>query len=452
MKRINIGLFLCALALLAIGLFFIYIGTSNDEVQYSARFIKHFFFVLAGLAFYVVLTYIDFEKLKHMSFAIFVSCLLLLLLTLAMGEIVNGARSWLGVWNFGIQPSEFAKIALLLYLSHLLELHKPLLQKRTSLLLYSLILLLPFLLVLLQPDFGTAFVFFPLGMAVFYIAGARLSDIMFILFVGIGTLIGIILFENGFFDSDLSLFAVQNGGVILFIIIGLCIFFLSYIGSRTRLLTIYFFAIRYVSGLVVVSLVLARIAIHVLKPYQISRLVSFIDPHADPLGSGWHILQSLNAVGSGGYIGRGFKEGSVSDLRYLPQHLTDFIYSFVAERWGFLGASGIVILYLLILWQVTYVAYVTKSLSGKLFCVGFLAVFFTHFIVNAGMTLGFMPITGIPLLLLSYGGSALFACMIGLGVISSCHRKSTQTHVEAYDKEYNNEYKNKRIYIHPGVE
>tara|TARA_Y100000590_G_scaffold466817_1_gene643460 strand:- start:582 stop:1706 length:1125 start_codon:yes stop_codon:yes gene_type:complete len=176
-----------------------------------------------------------------------------------------------------------------------------------------------------------------------------------------------------------------------------------------------FFA--YLAGLFLVS---APIAISFLKPYQKSRILTFLDPTRDPLGAGYQITQSKIAIGSGGLFGKGFLNGSQSYLDYLPEKHTDFIFTLFSEEFGFMGSIFILFLYILITWRVVNIGHTVRSSFGKLYCYSFATAFFVYVAVNMGMVLGLIPIVGAPLPIMSYGGSSMMAIMMGLGIVMSC--------------------------------
>ena len=165
---------------------------------------------------------------------------------------------------------------------------------------------------------------------------------------------------------------------------------------------------------------LAPIAISFLKPYQKARILTFLNPDKDPLGAGYQIIQSKIAIGSGGFFGKGYLNGSQSYLDFLPEKHTDFIFTLFSEEFGFFGAICILILYYLIISRIVKIGHETKSNFGKLYCYGFATAFFTYVAVNKGMVLGLLPIVGAPLPIMSYGGSSMMAIMLGLGIAMSC--------------------------------
>ena len=162
------------------------------------------------------------------------------------------------------------------------------------------------------------------------------------------------------------------------------------------------------------------IAISFLKPYQKSRILTFLNPERDPLGAGYQIIQSKIAIGSGGLFGKGFLNGSQSYLDYLPEKHTDFIFTLFSEEFGFFGSLFILILYAVIISRVIQIGHITRSTFGKLYCYSFATAFFIYVVVNMMMVLGLLPIVGSPLPIMSYGGSSMMAMMFGLGIVMSC--------------------------------
>ena len=173
-----------------------------------------------------------------------------------------------------------------------------------------------------------------------------------------------------------------------------------------------------ISGLVFLALL--PIAISFLKPYQKSRILTFLNPERDPLGAGYQIIQSKIAIGSGGLFGKGFLQGSQSYLDYLPEKHTDFIFTLFSEEFGFFGSLFILLLYAVIVWRIIRIGNITRSTFGKLYCYSFATAFFIYVIVNMMMVLGLLPIVGSPLPIMSYGGSSMMAMMLGLGIVMSC--------------------------------
>ena len=180
------------------------------------------------------------------------------------------------------------------------------------------------------------------------------------------------------------------------------------------------FRIKYFLYMFILLICMAPVAISFLKPYQKSRILTFLNPERDPLGAGYQIIQSKIAVGSGGILGKGFLQGSQSYLDYLPEKHTDFIFTLFSEEFGFLGSSALLAIYILIIYRIIMIGQETRNNFGKLFCFGFATAFFAYVAVNMSMVLGLLPIVGAPLPIMSYGGSAMLAMMIGLAIVMSC--------------------------------
>ena len=180
---------------------------------------------------------------------------------------------------------------------------------------------------------------------------------------------------------------------------------------------VYYFWIAYVSLGVAACLGASVLAHKVLKEYQIMRLIVFMDPSIDPRGSGWNILQSVTAIGSGGFLGKGFLQGTQSHYRYLPQQSTDFIFSIIAEEWGFVGGFIVFALFYTLLRRCVLLLRSLRDRYAIYVTAGIMGMIFFHFMINAGMAMGIMPITGIPLFFLSYGGSSLWTMLICIGIL-----------------------------------
>jgi rod shape determining protein RodA len=188
----------------------------------------------------------------------------------------------------------------------------------------------------------------------------------------------------------------------------------------------YFYWIAYGVVIIILSLGISYGAQKVLKPYQIMRLIVFLDPEIDPRGSGWNIIQSVTAIGSGGILGKGYLQGTQSHYRFLPQQSTDFIFSIYSEEWGFLGGIMVFSLFLLLILRLVRIMKTTSDPFGRYITAGLAGMYAFHFLINVGMTMGVMPITGIPLLFMSYGGSALITAMAGIGLALSVHIRRFQ--------------------------
>lgn len=342
--------------LLGITLFFSLLGIINlysASYSFSAGkapvFIKQIYYVLIGLTGIVIILQIDYKTLERYAYWIYAFSILLLIAVLLMGKTGGGARRWIGIRGLTYQPSELMKLSLILAMAKYFH------NKNKVGGYYLRDLIVPFtmvgvpcLLIMKQPDLGTALIL-------------------------------------------LSIF----GSIILFV------------------------GVRLPSLLIAGSSLIAGVPIlwHFMKDYQKMRLMIFLNPESDPLGSGYHIIQSKIAVGSGKIFGRGLLSGTQSQLQFLPEHHTDFIFSVLAEEWGFLGSMIVIMgLLFLILWGVS-IAKECKSRFGTILSFGVVAMIAWHFLINIGMVVGLMPVVGVPLPFFSYGGSFIITILVGIGLL-----------------------------------
>jgi rod shape determining protein RodA len=318
---------------------------------------------------------------------------IVLIATLAIGTgqgTAAGTKSWLRIGPMMVQPAQFANVATVLMLGRVMGAWRERPESLLKLWKPIAIVAVPMLLVLAQPDLGTAMVFGGVLLATLYWAGTPAA----LLFLLISPMVALFLAFAGW------IFSVYMIVLIAFV---------------------YFYRMELWESVAVVGANLAAGTIAVplwnsLEQYQKNRLLVFLDPTIDPRGSGYHVIQSRVAIGSGGIFGKGFTEGSQKRLAFLPEQHTDFIYAVIGEELGFIGGAAVILAFGFILWRLARLAErLTDPFSG-IVVIGILGAWFTHVLVNIGMTLGVMPITGIPLPFLSYGGSFLLATYLALGI------------------------------------
>ncbi len=314
---------------------------------------------------------------------------LLLVLVFVVGTGPNG--SWLELGPGRLQPAEVAKLGTILMLARVMggarEPYERLVEVRKP----AVITLVPFVLVLLQPDLGSAMIFGALFLAALFWSGVPLPKIFLLASPGLGLLLGFNWIAWG----------------LGFLVVAACL-------SVHRL-----FILESV-GVLLANVFTGALTLRIwdsLADYQRNRLLVFLDPEIDPLGAGWHLIQSKVAIGSGGLVGAGFAEGPQKRLAFLPEQHTDFIFSVVGEEFGFIGVMLFLVLFALLLWRVLRVAVSMDDPFGSLIAFCLFAVLLTHIVVNLGMTVGMMPVTGLPLPLLSYGGSFLLVLYAGFGIV-----------------------------------
>lgn len=417
-------LFFCVVALVTFGVLFIYSSGINSEgMNVSTEYIKQIIWGGTGILIMLTLSLLDYRRFARYVPQLFVGACVLLLFTKFFGRYVNGARSWLGFGPFGIQPSEFTKIVFILFLAWYLDRTKKTSDQRRRFIISLGIMFIPMGLILAQPDLGTALVYFPIFLVMTFIAGVPVRYILFIFAGGMLTIVFTVLpiWETQIAHSSVVFIRVLTNLrlrlVLIFATGSICV--LSLLGMFFYRHNKYFYWISYGASIVCGALILSYFAGKVLKDYQVMRLIVFIDPYADPRGAGWNIIQSKTAIGSGNLLGRGYLQGTQSHYRFLPEQSTDFIFSILSEELGFVGCMCVFALYFLIFMRTIFIIKNAANTFGLLIASGVLGMFVFHFLVNVGMVMGIMPITGIPLLFLSYGGSSLWTAMMCMGLLMS---------------------------------
>jgi rod shape determining protein RodA len=410
-----------ALALTILGILSIYSsGLTAEGVHVSNEYLKQIVWAVSGLIILAIVSLIDCQRMKDYSLFIYLFFLIVILYVRFFGHEVNGAKSWIGLFGeFGIQPSEFMKIATILFLAQYLSDsgHQSSFRR---LLLSFVIIIVPVLIIILQSDMGTALVFFPIFLFMAFIAGLDRRYIVFILTAILATsaLTILPLWEQYALKTPTSfLFIFYKAPYVLYLIGSSTIVLLLSAWGWFSFKKKYYFWIAYLALLVSGSLTAASLAQKALKEYQIMRLIVFLNPSIDPRGSGWNILQSITAIGSGGVLGKGFLQGTQSHYRYLPQQSTDFIFSIIAEEWGFIGGFLVFTLYYVLLRRCSNLLKTAKDSYSSYIVAGIMGMIFFHFMINTGMAMGIMPVTGIPLFFLSYGGASLWVIMIAIGLL-----------------------------------
>ena len=391
------SLVLAVLALTCFGVAMIYsagvVHIPNDVTQ-NAWIRQGTWFVLAVTAFIVVVR-VPVRWIEWVALPSYTLSILLLVATLVVGTGVGtaaGVKSWIQIGSFSFQPSEIAKIATILFLARFLSQRKDPLNSVQDLLLPALLVGLPLVLVMLQPDLGTAMAFGGILFATFFWAGTPVILLLLIASPVLGLMLS--------YDT-----IIWSGYMV--VLVGFLYLF------RYRLLL--FESI----GVVLANLAAGTVAQPLwnrLAIYQQNRILVFLDPEVDPRGAGYQLIQSKVAVGSGGVMGQGFTLGSQKRYDFLPEQHTDFIFSVVGEELGFIGTALGILAFCFILGRLVHMATQTPDPFAGLVVLGIFGAWLTHIFVNIGMTVGVVPITGIPLPFVSYGGTFLLMCWISLAI------------------------------------
>ncbi len=394
--RFDFGIFFAAFGLIIIGLIAIYSATLNNPAA-AGNFEKQFFFAVSATIIFFVVYSLPTNTFKLISVPVYLFSILLLIVVLVAGKKISGARSWLDLGPLGFQPAEFAKIGTILALSAFLSRKNTDIESFGDILKALAISFLPVALILLEPDMGTTFVFMGLILTLIFWKGISLFGLFIVLSPGavaVASLFGLVYFIAAIILVLLALLYFKKdiffSGSILALNLGSG-FFTDYVYNA-------------------------------LSPHQQKRIQSFIDPMADPLGSGYNAIQAKVAIGSGGLFGKGFLHGNQTQLQYIPEQWTDFIYCVIGEEFGFIGAIITLGLFFYLLIKILRVATGTKDEFLSLVIIGILSVYFIHLLVNIGMVLGIMPVIGIPLPFVSYGGSSLLVNVFMLGIIANIYR------------------------------
>lgn len=389
-------IFIPLLLLVVLGLLGIYSSTINHPTA-NGNFERQFIWAIVSFMTIFIIYSLPSQIFKNISMPAYAISIFLLILVLAVGKTVYGSKSWMNFGFVGFQPSEFAKIGTILFLAKWMsEENRDINDPKTFMISIS-IGLLPVLLIMLEPDTGTTMVFMIIILFMFFWKGLSLFEIFVVI------------------SPAVVLFASLFGKVTMFISL-IIILLLLVIFKKNIFTNISVMVLNLGAGFVF------DIVYKILKPHQQKRIDAFLDPMADPLGSGYNALQAKVAIGSGGFWGKGFMHGNQTQLRFIPKQWTDFIYCVIGEEFGLFGSVFVLILFMLIFVRLLNLSKQTNDSFGSLVTIGAFAMFFTHFAINIGMNLGITPVVGIPLPFMSYGGSSLLVNSAMMGVLLNFYR------------------------------
>ncbi len=422
LSKIDYTLVIAVVLTVIIGILMIYSAGFDpiDKVN-NGLYRKQLLWFIFGLIFMIGLTIVNYQALGEFSLHIYVVLIILLIITTIFGTPVRNTRAWLNFGVFSIQPSEFMKLALVIILAKYLEIRERDITKLRELIVPTLLTFIPMLIILKQPDFGTAIIFLPILLTMLFVGGADISHLLSIVLIAtIAMVVPMVLTYREWIGAEGSNFLLDFfQDVNLLLIVSGVLFLVTVVTF-----VLHFFSVKkflrkiYVPGAVISLGLMASVIIQKLfKVYQKRRILVFLNPDLDPQGSGYNIIQSKIAIGSGGFFGKGFLKGSQSQLGFLPEKSSDFIFSVVAEEWGFFGGIVLLALFGFIIFRCIQTAFESKDKFGALLASGITTIFFFHILINIGMAVGIMPVTGLPLCFVSYGGSNLLMSMICVGIM-----------------------------------
>ena len=364
-KKLDITLFIAVIILISLGLITIFSTSYSSVGTDFLNFKKQFIFSIVGIILMTSISFLDYRALKNYTGLLYIIACLVLIAVLFFGISIRGTKGWFDLGLFNFQPSEFVKIITIIVMAKYLSKTINYLNDLKKVVVSGMYISLPVILILFQPDFGSALVLFFIWFSMLFVSGINKKYMALILLFG------------------LMLFA----------------------GSWN----------------------------YVLEDYQKDRIITFVNPQSDPLDSGYNVIQSTIAVGSGNIWGKGLGHGSQSQLNFLPEKHTDFIFAVIAEEMGLIGVVFVLGLFGIIFHRIFKIVSETQDNFGKLIVLGASFMIMFHMVVNIGMNMGIMPVTGIPLPFISYGGSSLVSFLIMIGIVQSVYMKGRGYKIEKED-------------------
>lgn len=384
----------------------------------GAYFTRQLLFLLPAFLLGFSILFIRIYFWKSISLWVYLINVFLLLAVLVMGSSALGAQRWINLGLVKIQPSEISKIAIIITLAAWFSKHQ--IKNYFDILISGLITFIPFILIFKQPDLGTSLTFVAIYLGMAFWAGAKIthllvviSPVLSLIFNAIGSIIfsfGTVQINNKIIEITITQYFIL---FLAFLLVWLVINYRPWKSPWTVLLLFLLMIFNFLIGFI------RPILWSLLQPYQQHRLTIFLNPESDPLGAGYHIIQSLLAIGNGGFFGYGWQHGRLTKGHYVPAQHTDFVFSICGEEFGFIGSVLVLCMFAIILYRVLYIAKNSNNLFASLLSVGIFSYFAFHIFINIGMSIGIMPITGVPLILLSYGGTALFVNLFSVFILLS---------------------------------
>ena len=359
--RMDPLLLLGVIALIGLSCYVVGVATKDDIPGQPTYYLyRQITFGVIGLVLLIAISQFDYSRLREWRIGIYAFMIGSILVTFLIGGTAKGSTRWIDLGFFQYQSSEMGKLLLIVALSGFLVERVRRLTERETTSRMMLLAVIPAMMVIAQPDLGSGLVYLAIVTSVLFVAGTKWTH-----FVALGTLA--------------------------------------------------------VTAVVLVLVVAPAIGVEVLKPYQVDRLTAFMNPTDDPAEQGYQLKQSVAGIGAGQRMGRGAEGATQTQLDFVPEHHTDFVFSVVGESFGFVGCALILALYALIIWRGLRILTMAKNLFGALVAGGIVGMLLFQMFVNVGMTIGIMPITGVPLPLFSYGGSSVLMTLMALGLLQSIH-------------------------------
>ncbi|MCK4922384.1 MAG: rod shape-determining protein RodA [Bacteroidales bacterium] len=429
----------------------VYSDSTSELLDLSHRQGKQFLWMISSIIIATIILIIDHKFYDFFAYAFYGMAILLLLIVLLVGKEINGAKSWIILGGLQIQPSELAKPAVAIALARYLSGFNLKINKFKTYFISAIIILSPSLLIILQPDTGSAIVFFVFILVVFR-EGFPISFLLISISLIVLFLLSLI-FEKVIILGIITILSIFSAGIVLrsfkkmmlsaLIIAGNLFVFWgidSQAGLESGNLRIGILSLGFSSIIFLIVILKSRLrsagiilgfgimAIfyvftvdfafnNILDSYQQRRINIMLDLESDPHGAGYNLAQSKIAIGSGGLSGKGYLNGTQTKLNFVPEQSTDFIFCTVGEEWGFIGSSIVILLFVFLLLRLVKLAERQRSKFARIYGYGVVSILFFHFFVNIGMTIGMFPVIGIPLPFFSYGGSSLWAFTILLFIL-----------------------------------
>ena len=385
-------LYLTVSSLITFGLITLY-SISNDPLSINSSFFRQVIFIIFSFLIFLIISQINVKTIHDNSTLIYIFSFLICFVPFLLEPVENTYR-WIDLGFFYIQPGEYLKCTTIILIAKYLSNHQLKVKESFIVVIPILIALLSSFLVLNQPDLGTAVIIFAPVFPMMLWAGVN----GFTLFLLIAPLITIIAASNN------MIFNIW--GVVMFII------FLLFQGSFLKRILIYF-------ANIFTGLLFPFFWNDFLNGYQRQRFIDFLNPDLDPMGSSYHIIQSITAIGSGGLFGKGWGQGSQTQLKFLPVQESDFILSVIAEEFGFFGIAAIMFLFFMLIKTLLDIAFKSSDYFSSLVIVGLTSILFAHVFINSAMTIGLLPVKGLPTPFVSAGGSFMLLCFIILSLVTN---------------------------------